>query len=355
MNRATLSRALLGLVLFAQTLACNDVTLPNQYRIDSLRVLGVTAQPATLTPGESAPLTLICADGIRGGTEDPNCNVEVAWFAGCNNPEKNDPKKCLGQYGTWFETVSQPIAEMPPEAYPAGFMTGTKVSFSAPNDILAQSLTVEGNRIGYGTSYVYFAVCAGQLVTTYGSDENLPVECHDRATGKRLGPTRSVFGVTTIYSYDLVKSRNPGLLATRFDGALVPTTCTSTAACPNGFECTSDAVCVPVVKPCDSSSCWAHCLDFDLGPESFSLFNMGGAMLPAPQKSLWIDYYTNAGSISDEARFGLRAPEAGAARQRTGCTPWWAPPTPTEHAHLWAVVRDNRGGLTVHDQRIIVR
>ncbi|MBN1605114.1 MAG: hypothetical protein JW940_00700 [Polyangiaceae bacterium] len=75
-----------------------------------------------------------------------------------------------------------------------------------------------------------------------------------------------------------------------------------------------------------------------------------------PHKSLWLSYFTNAGSLPDDSgSFALRPPTEAAEVKRTQCVRWQAPRTPTEDAHLWAVVRDNRGGLVAFDQRVIVR
>ena len=97
----------------------------------------------------------------------------------------------------------------------------------------------------------------------------------------------------------------------------------------------------------------ADCRD---GLESFSLFSFDGVRLDAPHKSLWLSYFTNAGNLpDDDGSFTVRPPAGAEEVRRTECIRWQAPRTTTQHAHLWAVVRDNRGRLTAWDQRIIVR
>ena len=106
----------------------------------------------------------------------------------------------------------------------------------------------------------------------------------------------------------------------------------------------------------NSADCKEHCLNFELGIDSYSLFSINGDRLEAPKKSLWLTYLTNAGNLpDDEASFALHAPPDGATVKRTPCIRWRPPRTPTEEAHLWAVVRDTRGGFATWDQRIIVR
>jgi hypothetical protein len=99
-----------------------------------------------------------------------------------------------------------------------------------------------------------------------------------------------------------------------------------------------------------------HCLSFGLDLDSFSLFSVDGTRLETPRKSLWLDYFANAGSLpDDEGSFAVHPPTGAADAERTECIRWQAPRQATEHAHLWAVLRDNRGGLATFEQRIAVR
>src|SRR5512133_2936695 len=87
-----------GALLLSFGTACDDVDWPEPRYVDSLRVLAVRAEPPTLTPGSSTRLSVLCVDASRGTTTAPECEGEVAWFTGCDNPEKNDPDRCLETY-----------------------------------------------------------------------------------------------------------------------------------------------------------------------------------------------------------------------------------------------------------------
>lgn len=356
--------AILGGLSVALGAGCDKVDWPDPRYVDSLRVLGVRAEPPTLTQGASTQLTLLCVDGSEGPRRDPVCNAEVAWFAQCDNPEKNDPETCLNRYATWANSLDSSVAQTPTEAYPHGFGFGPTFNFSPPEDILANESTAQGNPSRYGTSYVYFAACAGHLVPVHHVKDRLPVECRDPDTNELLDHRRFVAGITTVYSYDRFTSRNPMILAPRFDGKKTSETCSKTTPCASGFECSTEGACLPVVQHCTESEpedCQSHCLTFALDLDSFSLFDLDGGRLPTPQKSLWVNYFTNAGNLpdrdddSDEASFGVRAPDTENDLARTPCIDWRPPRSATEHAHVWAIVRDNRGGLAVWDQRIVVR
>jgi hypothetical protein len=359
MRRKTRGGFALGVLVCGLAAGCDDVDWPEPRYVDSLRVLGVSAEPPTLSPGASTRLSMLCVDGRGGSSEEPTCDAEVAWFAHCDNPAENDPTKCLDRYSKWGAELTKTVSETPAEARPSGFGFGPSFDFVAPRDILAGELEVGGRGVRYGTSYVFFAACAGQLVAVSDVTERLPVECRDRETGERLDQRSLVVGVTTVYSYDLVTSHNPVFSGPRFDDAAIPASCVSTADCPAEFDCSKEGQCLPVVSCCqaeDPSMCPEHCLTLELALDSFSLFSLDGARLSSPQKSLWLDYFTNAGNLpADEASLGLRPPAQASATRRTECIRWQAPKVPTEHAHLWAVVRDDRGGLATWDQRIIVQ
>jgi hypothetical protein len=114
-----------------------------------------------------------------------------------------------------------------------------------------------------------------------------------------------------------------------------------------------------VVQHCtneDPEKCPEHCLSFELKADSFNLYTFDNIRIENERKFLWLSSLTNVGLLpADEADVALNAPADPAAKISTPCIRWQPPQSPTDHAHLWAVVRDNRGGLTVWDQQILVR
>ncbi len=336
------------------TLGCNDVSWPNGRIVTSLRVLGVRAEPASVQPGESSHFSLLCADGAKA---DTRCDVEIGWFADCNNPQNNDPLKCLNHYAAWFQDVSGPLSDAPGGAARPDFELATEFDYHVPDDILRAEVSVGGIPVRYGNAYVYFAACAGRLYPAPGLVDQLPVQCRDRATGALLDQRRFVVGVTTLYAYEAVRNANPQMLNPRFDGRLIPQQiCSSDTDCGPGFGCTSEGECIPVVPACrDPQTCRGHCLDVEVPATSATLTTLSGAPILNPLKSLWFEYYANMGSLPDDPGFGLPAPQQGAASVRSYCAAWRAPTQPSSEARIWLVLRDDRGGLAWHTQRIVVR
>ncbi|HMA91666.1 MAG TPA: hypothetical protein VKP30_03225 [Polyangiaceae bacterium] len=354
MNSNTSVARVLGILAVSASLGCEDVSWPEREYVSSVRILGVRAEPPTLAPGATSELSVYCADGRVAPNGDPSCDLEIAWFAACDNPPKNDPTECYGTYAAWAKKLARNVTDTPVEDWPEGFGFGKTYRFQAPSTILSDTFEALGQTVHFGHSYVFFAACAGKLVATTGSSDRLPVECYDRITGKALDQRAFTVGYTTIRSFDLVTNRNPTPVFPRMNHLQYPTSCNTDAPCPSGFECTSDATCSPVVARCDKNrpeTCRGYCFDFGLASNDFLVFAKGGAQA----KSVWIETFTNAGMLSNDPDFGVSPPQPGEAGTQIRCLGWRPPAVATEHAHLWAVVRDDFGGLAVWDQRILVR
>lgn len=352
-------RQVASLTALALALGCNGVSWPSERLVTSLRVLAVRADPASVAPGQSSSLSLLCADGSGGGTVDPSCTVEVAWFGDCNNPLQNDPTKCFDRYAAWFPDVSSPLTSTPASPTSAQFADAPEFNVVPPPDVLQGQVTVAGQTVHYGTSYVFFAACAGKLYSSPGVTDRLPVACRDSDSGALLGQSRFVVGVTTLYSYDAITNQNPDLLNPSFDGIPIPTqSCSVTSDCGPGFDCTSDATCAPVVATCARSNpagCLGHCLSVQVSPSSFALTTLDATPILNPLKSLWTDFYTNAGTLPDASRLALQAPKNEVDPANSPCAAWRAPNYATEQARIWLIVRDDHGGISWLAQRILVR
>jgi hypothetical protein len=337
--------------------ACNGVSWPSERIVRSLRVLGVQAEPASVTPGQSSQLSMLCADGIGGPNTDTQCDVEVAWFGACNNPLNNDPLKCLHNYADWVQYFASPLADTPSVPAIGQFKIAPQFEYQAPENVLVSEVNVGGESIHYGTSYVFFAACAGTLYPASGLADQLPVQCRDRNSGALLDQRRFVVGVTTIYAYDKIVNHNPQLTRPLWDYVPIPDqTCSTDGDCGTGYACAGDAHCAPIVRPCRTDvpgSCNNHYLGMLVPPLSFVVTGLDGTPILRPMKSLWIDCYANAGALPDDARQGLEPPNVGTGA--AGCAAWQAPTQATEQARLWMVLRDDRGGIAWHEQRIFVR
>ena len=339
-------------------MGCNNINWPEENYVDSLRVLGVKAEPASVGPGESTKLTLLCGSGARGGASTPDCNVEVAWFADCANPPENNPTHCFSHYQTLFKSPGLRLSDAE-ASKDSVFKISPTYELTMPSTILKNRVTFAGKTVRYGTSYVYYAVCDGTFYSAGPSKERLPVECRDRHTGEKLDQSRFVVGRTTIYSYDVIKNTNPIIERFYFDETTVPLVkCRENQDCGNNFECHEEGVCAPVVAPCNPqnpSACIPHALALQVTRDSFYPKTLDDTVIYSVEKSVWVTYYTNAGNTPTESTYGL-APQTDSQFHPNLANAFWrAPNYSTNQAYLWFVVRDDRGGQAWHVQPIIVR
>jgi hypothetical protein len=399
------------LVSMSLLVACHGVSWPSGRIVRSLRVLAVQAEPASVTPGQSSQLSLLLADGIDSpdnGIDNPdagaNADIDVAWFGACDNPPHNDPSKCLSQYAGWLDQISPVLADHSLSSTSAPFQVARTFQYHAPDSVLQNQVTVGGQTIHYGNSYVYFAVCAGKLSPAAGLTDQLPVQCRDRSSNALLDQSRFVVGVTTLYAYDKILNHNPVFPVPRKCLGLSMAQCAAQSpqfasavpyagkACSVDSECNSvlagsavsavggvspasacasDGVCAPRVSPCTKNvpgSCGVHDIGIEVADSSFVLTGLDGTLIPNPLKSLWVDCYSNTGAWPDDPHHGISGPPVNeftdpnlsayldVLTTMTGCgNGWQAPTQPTDQARVWAVVRDDRGGLAWLEKRFVVR
>ncbi len=416
MRRASTLRILL-LTAPLLPVACHGVSWPSERIVRSLRVLAVQAEPASVTPGQSSELSLLLVDGIDspndsidGPDAGVNPNIDVAWFGACDNPPRNDPSKCLGQYAGWLDRISPVLADHSLSSTSAPFQVAQTFQYNAPENVLQNEVTVGGVTIHYGNSYVYFAACAGKLVPAAGLTDQLPVQCRDRSSNALLDQSRFVVGVTTLYAYDKILNHNPLFPVPRKCSGQSLAQCAmqqppqyasaapySGKACSVDSDCysgsgssaaseeggvppvwacasngASNGVCAPLVHPCTKNvpgSCGLYDVGVEVGVASFFLTGLDETLIFNPPKSLWIDCYANAGGWPDNPHYGFSAPPVSEFAGRNiskpadldnytameGCGYWQPPAQPTDQARVWAVIRDDRGGIAWLEKRFVVR
>jgi hypothetical protein len=166
-------------------------------KLKALRVLAVQKDKPYAKPGDTVHLQMLVsdprsrkiADAGGGGTRD----LSVAWLAGCENPEGDSYQLCVKQL-----------------APPFNFADGT-LEFSLtlnPKIISNRPPPANPAQPRFGTSFVFFAACAGKLDLDVRPTAVNPFVCLSD-TGKRLGADDFVLGYTEIFAYDELTNQNP--------------------------------------------------------------------------------------------------------------------------------------------------
>ena len=309
--------------------------------LHSLRVLAVQKDLPYAQPGAKVNLQMLWQDASPLASER---TVQIAWSPACYNPPGDLYYACFSDPNTFGSMVN--VDPTNPE----------RTSVDIPANIIRPS---DGsNNAPYGITYVFFALCAGELTLLPSAAENaFPIGCKD-ANGTLLGSDDFVAGYTSIYSFKGYSNHNPVIAGFRFRGAPLP----KEAACL-GDDCLSLDGSAPAVDfDCDdpeqSARCVPACADdgdptcpaYALAPtidkdeaDNQDIDDVSAAQLGRKVgEQMWINYYTDAGGFKSPVRL---LNDATSGWNDNYGTDFYAPKKPGL-VRVWAVAHDNRGGMS---------
>jgi hypothetical protein len=236
-----------------------------------------------------------------------------------------------------------------------------RTSFEVPLDIISRRPPPPdgSNNAAYGISYVFFAVCAGELTTVppAGDSTALPFGCKD-ASGKLLGADDFVAGYTSVYSFDGFSNQNPWIDGFEFRGQPLTDVClrddcqalagsapAQDFACDDSEHPEYSARCVPACADDGDSTCPAYAfrptIDKD-DSRNHEIDTVSAAQLGRTVgEQMWVDYYTDAGGFKSPVR--LLNDATNGWNDDYG-TDFYAPKQPGP-MRIWAIAHDNRGGV----------
>lgn len=325
---------------FVPTLAACGTDFQPAADVDSLRVLAIQADHPIATPGTTVNLTMLSYDGSpKAKRPDGSARpLSIAWFGGCENPSGDAFYRCYD-----YATLTP--------AQDSGVVSGAGATFSVPISSGILSRKTSGQSAPYGLAFVLYAVCGGTLVKVTPTDQSAPpIGCVDEA-GKALTQQDFVFGYLPIYVYPAagnISTKNPLVTPGSFDGRTdPPAACNAMTPCGSGDHCGTAGVCLPVVDACksrDTSTCPKHTFTPTV---DMSSIETDAITLAVDHKTeverIYVNYYSYLGSVSDGSK-SIEAPNIGWTADYS--TTWIAPDRGGQEARLFAVVRNNRGGVS---------
>lgn len=344
--RRPLARLLLG-VTGLSSLGCGAEFDPPT-EVKSLRILGVSKDRSYALPGDQVNLTMAWHDGSPKLASDPTRRISIAWLAGCVNPPGD-------LYATCFSDGSNVIVP--------GFGPDFRVTIP-PDIISSRPPPQDPKQQPYGLSYVFFAACAGTLDLNGGPE--FPMRCLD-AAGKTLGSDDFVAGYTAIYVFspkadgEPFLNQNPdvtGFVSQNEDvtdvaclgdtcrGACDETGCENRA--PDEVDCGPDAphtkLCIPACKDDgDPVECTGYHVRPVIDPSSAEYDEVSNASYGnAYTEQMWISYYSTKGGLKSATKL---LNDATSGWNADFGTDFYPPKTPGP-VQIWAVVHDNRGGVS---------
>jgi hypothetical protein len=304
------------LVIALASLSCG-VTFSPPSLVNSVRILAIQANPPYAAPGTPVQLQVLAFDGRTTQTTP----MSVAWI----------PRACFDPPADTYYACYAPLASTlsPGQDVTSLLVPGNTFSFTMPTDVITNHGAAKTSD-PYGLAFGFAVACAGKLEYTGFSTQNPsanPLGCFD-GNGTALDANSFVFAYSMIYSFGDRTNANPVISNLTFNGNPVDPTagitvssCTSadTKKCP-----TSD---VDTVVPASSQE-----------PDPATLDANGNPL----KEQIWVDYYVTGGSVSAQAVILYDASIGALPPTPTRLT---APNAPAELI-LWAIVRDNRGGVS---------
>jgi hypothetical protein len=184
-------------------------------------------------------------------------------------------------------------------------------------------------------------------------DGEPPIGCFD-VQGGALGQDDFEFGYYTVYAYDDLENRNPGLNGTRFGGIAIQRACQSDDDCEAPQHCGTTMSCMPRVPSCAVEPEDCPALSFAPVVDPSTLDRAVTANLvetDAPWETFWVSYYATAGRFDKDTRM-VHDPYGGWSDDVAGV--WRATGAAGSEVRLWAVLRDNRNGVSWAYQDVFV-
>jgi hypothetical protein len=329
-------------------------------QLEGVRVMGVSKSSPTPKPGESVELQMLLHDTGPAEADAEREATQVLWLSGCVNPPADLFQGCFAQFGQVLgglgldpeaplgdpEDNQMLLGELAEAGIGLGF--GEKFTLDIPEDLITRRPPPSPGVSPYGLSYVFFAACAGTLLpdATPGA---FPIACEDER-GERVGARDFVAGYTSLYSYTDTTNTNPSLLGFAVNGKKL----TGDSLCI-GEECETLAWDAP--RKCDGSEpVVAACADerepLDCPTMKFEVLVDPKSVDDDPiltrdigeesTEQMWVNFHADRGqfqgdvSLVNDSSTGFRDKVEGE----------FVSPEAKGKTHVWAVVRDNRGGTT---------
>ena len=289
------------LVVCFSVAACAD-DFPPASRLEGTRVLAVVVDQPFAPPGATVTLDMLAVS-------PDDAPLEIAWFAGCENPPGDQAERCL-------DTLDTTIV-----------LGGTRFETAISADIISRRPPTPGAAPKYGVAFVYFAVCAGTLV----NQERLGfgVDCVDRDSGEPLDASGFVIGYTPVYAYEGISNANPVIAEVTVPATVPACTTTDVDDCPD----------IDVLVTVDPSQVEPDYSAVAVGEEPVG-------------ELLWASFFATSGEFVDDTRLVADGDDLRPLDESKG--KWHAEPGYTGPASIYVVLRDNRGGSSWVRRDVVV-
>lgn len=317
-----------------------------QSRVDSVRILATRADKPYAKPGEAVTLEALFTDARR----DKPRAAQNYWIPlVCMNPAQDAYYACFapsldGGAGGARLVPAGPLADAGSLARDAGgaapglgsiptdvdlaplLPQGPTFSFIMPGDAIEPRL----GSAPYGLAIVFNILCAGRVTFASRDPSAGPQQVPLRCTGDdgvQLSPKDYVIGISRVYAYGDRANTNPVIEKATLEGGDVTIAAGIT------------------VEPCRAkkrADCKDNKIDVRVSDGSWEENPDESGHAQGRREQLWVDYYSDTGEFTDDARLLFDAKKGRVSESENK---YHAPGAPAEGT-MWAVVHDNRGGVS---------
>ncbi|MDI1446016.1 hypothetical protein [Polyangium sp. 6x1] len=310
---------ILGAVWMLGATGCNFPSFDPENQVTSVRILATRTDKPYATPGDTVNLDVLAFDG-RAEKAHP---MRVFWIPTvCTDPPEGAPYECYPAFAGAFprgEDLTPRLKE------------GMSFSFDVPEDVLGMpGPPGPGSAPFYKTLVVFHMACTGHVeyVGARGrGPQAVPFGCFD-AERKELGPEAFMFAFSRVFVFPvLLPNSNPAIDHLTFDGKTVdPSEGITMAPCamPEIDQCPAKPLDISVPEGSHEPDPSYRTEDGEMGKER-----------------ILVDYYVTGGQVSSTRL--LYDPESGKVGSTAGDL---RAPLAAGEETLFAIVRDNRGGIT---------
>lgn len=339
----------------------------------TVRVVAVQKDTPYAKPAADVTLTMAWADSRPAVKKDPPAElpVTVSWLVDqwtdpahkdpiCNNPIGDLYYGCFEKFAERLASVTPPggASGTPPPSgaplpVPGLFPTGDQLTIRIPADLIEKHPAPLDPAVPrYGLVYVFFAACAGTLAVSPAKDQ-FPVLCLG-SDGRPLGTEDFVAGYTAIYVYERLTNKNPAIGGFTVNGHDVDTDCIGTDCMllPEPAAVCSTTGDTPCIEACPDNADVKKCNGYPIKPIlDPSIVDADPIVSGNLSEQMWISYLTESGQFDHQLR--LLNDASGGWNKDYGTK--FYPPARKGPTHIWAVVRDNRGGVNWTRMTVVIR
>jgi hypothetical protein len=370
----------------ALTVPACGVGFETAAELEGLRVIGVQKSAPYARPGDTIDLRMLYHDDVE--EERP---VQVLWLRGCQNPPRDLVQLCTEVFR---EAVKQADVPPPPRGEPTeeelgalieslsdvfgseqllgdaasdtegsasqlegipglgtfAFGFGDSFQFTVAEDVITSRPPPMDPKVPpYGVEFVFSIACAGQLWLD-SEAKGFPVRCYDE-DGVLVPPDRYEVGYTKLWIYDEIENANPLITGIEVKGERLADddVCIDEECLPlspaddEGVECPR----ARTLKTCADEDNLGACpkLPFRVLVDQSRIDQDGVLSLleGAPvNEQMWVNYYTDDGKFASDV---VLVNDSVAGFHEDNGTKFFSPEK-EGLSHVWAVVHDNRGGVS---------